>query len=129
MAEFLSDEWFSKVDGIRKEHGDVPVPDALKNLQLNVVVQGHPDGDEKQVHMAGGTFDKGHVDGAPATLKIPFDIAKAMFIKGDQQAGMQAFMAGQIQVEGDMSVIMQIQAVPPSPEQIELGKKIAAVTA
>ncbi|RMF13969.1 MAG: SCP-2 sterol transfer family protein, partial [Candidatus Dadabacteria bacterium] len=61
-------------------------------------------------------------------LKIPFEIAKKMFIEGDQQAGMQAFMAGQIQVEGDMSVIMQIQAVPPSPEQIELGKKISAIT-
>lgn len=127
MAEFLSDAWFEEVEKIREEHGDVPVPDALAGIQLNVVVTEHPEGD-KEVHMNAGNFDRGHIEGAPATLKIPFEIAKKMFIEGDQQAGMQAFMAGQIQVEGDMSVIMQIQAVPPSPEQIELGKKISAIT-
>ncbi|RMF16323.1 MAG: SCP-2 sterol transfer family protein, partial [Candidatus Dadabacteria bacterium] len=99
MAEFLSDAWFEEVEKIREEHGDVPVPDALAGIQLNVVVTEHPEGD-KEVHMNAGNFDRGHIEGAPATLKIPFEIAKKMFIEGDQQAGMQAFMAGQIQVEG-----------------------------
>ena len=44
---------------------------------------------------------------------MPFDTAKKMFIEGDQQASMQAFMSGEIRVEGDMSKIMQMQTAGP----------------
>ena len=32
-----------------------------------------------------------------------------MFIEGNQQAAMQAFMSGQIKVEGDMTKLMAMQ--------------------
>jgi hypothetical protein len=51
------------------------------------------------------------------------------FVEGDQQAGMQAFMSGQIKVEGDMAVMMQMQgAGPPSPEGQALRDRIKAIT-
>jgi len=129
MATFLSGEWFDAVDKIRAEVGDVPTPPALEGVQINVTVTGHPDGEEINVNMDGGDFDREHIDAAPATLTIPFEIAQKMFVENDQQAGMQAFMAGQIQVEGDMSVVMKVQAAgPPSEEAKALAKKISEVT-
>jgi putative sterol carrier protein len=42
---------------------------------------------------------------------------------------MQAFMQGQIKVEGDMSKLMAMQTIQPSAEEVEIQKKIAEITA
>ena len=60
--------------------------------------------------MTGGTFGPGLVDGAPTKLTVPYAVARSMFIEGDQAAAMQAFMSGQIKVEGDMTKLMAMQA-------------------
>ena len=128
MADFLSDDWFDQVEAIRDEMGDIPTPPALEGVKINVVVTGHPEGD-KEVHMDSGEFGRDFIDGAPATLKVPFEIAQKMFVENDQQAGMQAFMAGQIMVEGDMAVVMQIQAAgAPSDEAKEFARRVADIT-
>jgi hypothetical protein len=110
MAEtFLSDPWFDEVDKIRTELGDPEVPAAMKDLTINIVVTGGPDGD-REIRMQGGSFERGLAADAPTKLTVPFDVAKAIFIEGNQQAAMQAFMSGQIKIEGDMSKIMAMQA-------------------
>ncbi len=128
MAEtFLSDAWFAEVEKLRAEAPEPPA--ALKDLLLNIVVQGGPDGD-REVHIAAGNFEQGLADGAATKLSVPYDIAKSMFIEGNQQAAMQAFMSGQIKVEGDMSKLMAMQSAgAPSPEQAAFQEKIKALTA
>ena len=126
-CQFLSDEWFEEAEKIRSEI-DPPVPDIIKDLVINLNVTGGPSGDI-QAKMAGGRFEKGLADDAPTTLTVPYDVAKKMFIEGDQNASMQAFMSGQIKVEGDMAAILSMQtAGPPGPEAKELSEKIKAMT-
>jgi hypothetical protein len=124
---FLSDPWFEAVEALRDEAPEPPA--AMKDLTLNIVVAGGPDGD-KEVHMAAGQFERGLVDGAPTKLTVPFDVAKSIFIEGNQQAGMQAFMSGQIKVEGDMTKLMTMQAGAgaASPEQTAFQEKIRGLT-
>jgi hypothetical protein len=124
--EFLSDEWFAEAKKIADEAGSDA--SAAGDLMLNIVVTGGPSGD-KEIHMANGEFAQGLVDGAPTKLTVPYEIAKKTFIEGDQQAGMQAFMQGQIKVEGDMSKLMAMQTQQPSPAQAEIQKKIKEITA
>lgn len=123
---FLSDDWFDAVEGLREE---MPEPSAaMKDMKLNVVVAGGPDGD-REIHMAGGNFERGLTDDAPTKLTVPYDVAKSMFIDGNQQAGMQAFMSGQIKVEGDMTKLMAMQAGgPPTAEQQAFQEKIKDLT-
>jgi len=124
---FLSDDWFDAVEGLRDEMPEPPA--ALKDFKLNIVVAGGPDGD-REVHMSGGNFERGLVEGAPTKLTVPYDVAKSMFIDGNQQAAMQAFMSGQIKVEGDMSKLMAMQAGGgPTPEQVAVQEKLKALTA
>lgn len=106
---FLSDAWFDEVEKIRGELGDPEVPAAMKDLKINIVVTGGPDGD-REIRMEAGSFERGLAEGAPTKLTVPFDVAKAIFIDGNQSAAMQAFMSGQIKVEGDMSKLMAMQA-------------------
>lgn len=128
---FLSDEWLAEVRKLQ-EGVDVPTPAALADLKLNIVVTGGPEGD-KDFHFAGGmNFEPGLVDDAPTKLTVPYDVAKAMFVEGNNQAAMQAFMQGQIKVEGDMSRLMAMQGAAgaaPSAEQTALTAKIREITA
>jgi hypothetical protein len=126
---FLSDEWFDAVEGLRDEAPEPP--EAMKDLVINVVVQGGPDGD-REVHMNGGQFERGLADGAPTKLTVPYDTAKALFVEGNPQAAMQAFMSGQIKVEGDMTKLMAMQGggmAAPSAEQKAFQDKVQALTA
>jgi hypothetical protein len=125
--EFLSDEWFTEVDKLRAEN---PVPAAEgpgADIVLNITVTGAPGGD-KDIHLKGGDFGDGHVE-APTKMTVPYEVAKKVFIEQDQQAGMQAFMQGQIKVEGDMSKIMAMQTAAPSAEQAALMAKVKEITA
>jgi hypothetical protein len=125
--EFLSDEWMDAVEALRDEAPEPPA--VMKDLVLNVTVVGGPDGD-LDVHLSSGQFERGHADSAPTKLVVPYDVAKSMFIEGNPQAAMQAFMSGQIKVEGDMSKIMAMQAAgAPSPEQEAFQEKLKALTA
>ena len=123
---FLSDAWFAEVDKLRDQ---MPAPNpAVADLVLNIVVTGGPDGD-REIRMEKGKFEQGLVDGAPTKLTVPYEVAKKIFIDADPQAGMQAFMAGQIKVEGDMSKLMAMQGSAPSAEQQAFTEKLRAVTA
>jgi hypothetical protein len=124
---FLSDDWFDAVDGLRDEMPEPPA--AVKDLKINIVVAGGPDGD-REIHMAAGQFERGLVEDAPTKLTVPYNVARAMFIDGDQAAAMQAFMSGQIKVEGDMTKLMAMQSAGgPSAEQQALQEKLKALTA
>jgi putative sterol carrier protein len=125
---FLSDSWFEEAERI---HGELnpPVPDAIRNVVVNLVVKNGPSGDV-EARIEGGKFEKGLAPGAPTKLTVAYDVAKAMFISGDQQASMQAFMSGQIQIEGDMGALMQMQmAGPPSAEALQLQERVKSITA
>ena len=52
-----------------------------------------------------------------------------MFIEGDQNATMQAFMSGVIKIEGDMTKLMAMQGGgPPSPEAKKVEELVKAMT-
>lgn len=121
--EFLSDEWFEAVEALE---APPPAP-SLADLAINLIVT-RPDGGNVEAHVAGGKMQRGLRPDAPTTLTTPYDVAKSLFVKRDQAAAMQAFMSGQIKVEGDMSKLMAMSAVPPTPEQDAYSEKIYGLT-
>lgn len=125
--EFLSDEWMDAVEALRDEAPEATGPAA--DLVINLTVVDTPFGD-REASMSGGKFERGHTDGAPTTLTVPYEVAKKVFINQDQQAAMQAFMGGQIKVQGDMTKLMAMQAGgAPTPEQEAFAQKIQDLTA
>jgi hypothetical protein len=123
---FLSDAWLADVKAIAAEAGGGGM--MPESAEINMVVTGGPEGD-KELHVKGGEFNLGLID-APTKLTLPYDVAKDMFINGNQQAAMQAFMSGKIKVEGDMTKLMAMQGAPAGdPAAAEaLQKKILEVT-
>jgi len=126
---FLSDDWLTAAKAIREEAGDIGPPGG-EDIKLNVTVVEGPMGDT-EIHLANGVFDRGHVDDAPTKATVPYDVARQLFVDGNPQAAMQAFMNGQLRIEGDISKIMAVQgaAMSPSPEQQQLQQRLREITA
>lgn len=127
---FLSDEWIAAANQIREDSPPAPVPHVMK---MNLVVTEVPFGDSDiDAHMdtTGGELemDLGHLEGEDLTVTVDYDTAKAIFVEGNPQAGMQAFMAGKIKVQGDMTKMMAMQSAAPDEVQLETAAKIAAIT-
>lgn len=123
---FLSEPWFDAVEALRSEQPEAPA--ALADATIDITVTGGPDGDV-DVHLAGGTFERGHAEGASTRLTVPYQTARKLFVDGDQSAAMQAFMSGQIKVEGDMTKLMALQSAAPTAEQQTFQAKLADLTA
>jgi putative sterol carrier protein len=74
-------------------------------------------------------MEMGHLADPDLTVTLDYATAKAIFVEGNPQAGMQAFMAGKVKVQGDMTKLMAMQAAPPDPKAQELSTKIRDITA
>ena len=108
---FLSDEWFAAVKELVEQLGAAAPTQA--ELMTNITVTGTPFGDERRMHV-GATDGKGewgldHVPDADVTLTTDYETAREVFVSGDPMAGMQAFMAGKVKIQGDMAKLMAAQ--------------------
>jgi len=125
--EFLSDEWFTKVDELVAGAGDLEIPDAMKAVEINVTIAS-PKGDVP-LFMKDGLFTRGHKPGVATSLTLSAELARRIFVDGDVAAGVQAFLAGQIKVEGDLAKVVAMQTTMPSEPQKRLTRAIAGITA
>lgn len=102
---------------------------------MNVVVTDidHRDDGQLDGHIdsSGGEIiiEHGHLDNPELTVTVDYATAKAAFVNRDTQAVMQAFFAGKILVEGDVSRLMALQAEPPNGAAIEMYQRLSAITA
>ena len=124
--EFLSNEWFAKVDELIAKAGDLKIPAEMKAVEVNITVKS-ASGD-KQIFLKDGLFSPGHQPSATTKLTLTEELARKIFIEADAAAGVQAFLAGEMQVEGDIAKLVAMQTVEPSDPQKKLTKDIATIT-
>ena len=130
---FLSDEWMEEARKIREEYRGKTAP-AAHTVKMNQIITEVPFGEgtiEAHMDTSSGELelDTGHIDGADVTVTLDYATAKAIFVEGNPQAGMQAFMAGKIKVQGDMTKMMALQSGAPDPTAAEIAEKIKEITA
>ena len=126
MLEFLSDPWFDKVDELVASAGDLKIPPEMKAALVNVTITSARG--DKRIFMKDGLFHRGHDPAAHASITITEELARRIFIQADTAAGVQAFMTGEMKVEGDLAKLVAMQTVEPSDPQKKLTRQIAAIT-
>ncbi|HTJ40663.1 MAG TPA: hypothetical protein VL463_01165 [Kofleriaceae bacterium] len=124
--DFLSTEWFDQVDALIAAAGDLKIPAPMKAAEINVTVVA-PAGDV-QLFMKDGLFTRGHQPSASTSIKLQAELARKIFVDADAAAGVQAFLTGEIQVEGDLAKLVAMQTTEPSDQQKALSKRIAEIT-
>jgi len=73
-------------------------------------------------------LDTGHIEPVDLKVVLDYDVAKAILVEGNPQAGLQAFMSGKIKVEGDIAKLMALQGATPDPAAAEMAARILAIT-
>jgi hypothetical protein len=129
---FLSPEWVEAAREIyaqaAAESDAPPAP-----LRMNLVIEGVPfaaEGFAAHLDTSDGVaeVDVGHIDDADLTVTLGYEVAKAVLIRNDAQAGIEAFMTGQIRVDGDVTRLLVFQQATPSDRQLALTEQIRSIT-
>jgi len=131
---FLSDEWLDEARKIRAEY-EGKTPPIPHTVRMNLVVTAVPFSDDDVLaHMdtSGGELilETGHLEIQDLKVTVDYETAKAILVEGNPQAGMQAFMAGKVRVEGDMAKLMMLQSTPAAadPRAAELAQRLRDIT-
>ena len=130
---FLTEDWVTAVKAVREEFEGKVAPPAHK-VRMNLVITDVPHGDGTvEAHMDSSgdemVMELGHLADPELTVTLPFDVAKGIFIEGNPQAGMQAFMAGKIKVQGDMTKLMAMQQQAPDANAQKMAEALKDITA
>lgn len=135
MPQFLSAEWMDEAKKIREEF-EGQSPPAAHQVRMNMVITETPDGvgtdGTVNAHMDSSDgqmkMDVGHLDDPELTVTVDYETAKAIFVDQNPQAGMQAFMAGKVKVQGDMTKLMAMQQGAPDEAQQKIAARIKEIT-
>jgi putative sterol carrier protein len=131
--QFLSDDWLAEARSIRAEfNGKGATIEHSIRMNLNILevpfgkglVEAHVDTSSGELEL-----DTGHIDPIDLTVTLDYDVAKAILVEGNPQAGMQAFMSGKIKVDGDIAKLLALQSITPDPTAAEIASRILAMTA
>lgn len=129
---FLTDQWVEEAKRIREEYRG-RMPSGVQAVRMNQVVtdvpfgtgtlDAHLDSSSGEVEM-----DLGHLPNPDLTITLDYQTARAIFVEGSSQTAMEAFMAGRIRVQGDISKLMAMQGAAPDPSAMELAARIKDIT-
>ncbi len=124
---FLSDEWMVAAKAVREKYADQATK-VTTSIKMNQVITDVPFGDgtvKLFLDTSSGdvVMELGAMETPDLTVTTDYDTARKVFVDQDQAAGMQAFMAGKIKVQGDMMKMMALQTSMP---QDEIAKKISS---
>ena len=138
MAEqhpFLSPEWMDAAKRIRDEmpHPDVP-PVGLMKMNLVVTQSPFDAGDIKaHVDTSDGEIivEHDHLAEPDLTVTVDYDTARALFVEMDVNGALQAFMAGKVKVQGDITKLMALGAPQAEPDEkaVAIAKAVRDITA
>ena len=128
---FLSDEWVAEARRIYSEAeassgGGVIGGRAMAPVRVNLIVAEAPFSAaalDAHVDTSSGrlNIDTGHLMNPDVTVSMAYSTARSLFVQGDIQAVMQAFLGGRIKVDGDLSKLLDPQSgiwpsrPPPGP--------------
>ena len=124
---FLSEEWIAEAKKIREEFAGAEAAAApAHSVRMNQVITEVPFGEgrlDAHLDTSSGTLEMetGHLDDPDVTVTLDYATAKAIFVDGTLDAGMQAFMAGKVRVQGDMAKLISAlqQLAPPDADSVD----------
>ncbi len=100
-----------------------------ESLRLNVTVTKAPFTDTVvlgHIDTTSGTIvpDEGHLDSPDVSVTVPYELARQLLVDPQPENVMIAFMSGEIEVQGDITLMMSLQDIEASPEQQALAEEV-----
>lgn len=125
--EFMSAGWNTAAQSLAGDYKDrIEAPG--DPVRMNIVVTDTPFGTEDlfafiDTHMGHPFPEEGTLEDPDLTVTMAYEIARAIFVDGDETTLGSAFMGGEIKIAGDMSRLMFLFDMDLSDEQLELSRE------
>jgi hypothetical protein len=126
MPAFLSEEWFTRVDKLTREAGDLQVPKAMGDVIVNLYIE--TASGEVPLCMHRGVIRRGEEAQPDVRMWMPAEYAYRILVAGEWSAGMKGYIARKIRLSGNMRKLIPLQVYKPSAAQDALRRKIEAIT-
>ena len=129
---FLSDEWIQEVRKVRDKYRG-QTQSTGEAVRMNQVITDVPFGQgvmEAHLDTTSGEVEMelGHLESPDVTLTLDYASAREICVNQDREAAMQAFMAGKIKVQGDMTKLLVMLQAPVEPLAVEVAERIKDLT-
>jgi len=134
VHEFLSEAWVEEARRIRGEYED-RAPASPVSLRMNLLVTEVPAGGRVEAHVdtTSGEVDLelGLLERPDVTVTVGWETARTLFVEGDPQEAMAAFLAGRVKVDGDITKLLLLQTAPTEadPVILEVIGRLRRITA
>lgn len=108
------------------------LPEPPTPVRMNLIVTDVPHGEQDELAASIDTASTGllprlgHVDEPELTVTLEYAVAKNLLVSQDPQAVGEAFFAGRIRVDGDVTRIFLLQSLDPTDAEKELAHKVNA---
>lgn len=127
---FLSPDWIQAARGVHEEFKHRAEPPS-ESIRVNITVTAAPFADGVvlgHIDSTSGTLvpDEGHVDEPDVAVTLPYSLARELLVDPQPDTVMLAFMSGEIEVAGDVTLLMSMQDVEATPEQQALADEVVA---
>jgi hypothetical protein len=125
---FLSAEWIAAARELHDEFAHRISPPE-ETVRMNVTVVDAPfDEGEVLGHLdttQGSVIPReGHLDEPDVAIRLPYEIARQLLVEQQYEMLMISFMSGEIEVQGDVTMVMALQDVEPTAEQQQLAQEV-----
>lgn len=132
---FLSEPWIEAAKAIRDRHRD-QLPPPVDSIRMNQVVTEVPFGEGVlHTHLLALDgeieLDIGELERADVTITLDYDTARSLLVGTDPPAALEAFLAGKIKVDGDVTKLLELQPVllgQGDPAAAAVAKQIQEIT-
>ncbi len=134
MPAFLSDDWVAAAKKVQAETADQGEPAVSVRMNLDVIdVPTEISDDDVPAHLdtsAGELdLDVGHMDNPELAIKIDYEVAKAILVDGNSQAGINTFMAGKVKLlSGDLAKLMAVAQGIEGVVSADVAVRLKAIT-
>jgi hypothetical protein len=68
--------------------------------------------------------DEGHLEDPDVAVTVPYELARQLLVDPQPENVMIAFMSGEIEVQGDITLMMSLQDIEASAEQQALAEEV-----
>lgn len=130
---FLSQPWIEAAKAIRDRH---PLAAPVEGIRMNQVVTDMPFGEsvlhthllalEGQVEL-----DIGELDQPDVTITLDYETARSLLVDTDSSNALEAFLAGKIKVDGDVTKLLNLHPVlfgDTDPNAVSVARQIQEIT-
>jgi len=134
---FLSSDWISTALALYSEY-DGQLPEPTQHVRINLLVTAVPHGAVEVIEASIDTAARGlvphlgHLDEPETTVILDYATARTIFLEADPDAVGQAFIAGRIEVQGDLTRVFMLQTLEITSEEQsvvgEVAERLASLT-